>query len=124
MKKFLLCMLLAGLMMPVVAQERLALESKSIPVSEMRADLGLFSAGTLPMSPIGTLVDVDGWKSAGTSEGYDRQTQGCIYPITKVHTDGFIGATWTNEDNPPFTGSSVPTRGVAYTFSKDGGKTW
>jgi len=124
MKKFLLCMLLAGLMMPVVAQEKVAFEKKSIYANEIKADLGLSDAGMLPMNPKGALVDVDGWTYAGTSNGYDRQTQGCVYPMTKTHDDGFIGATWTNEDNPPFEGSLYKTRGVGYAYSRDGGNTW
>ena len=126
MKKFLLCMVLAGLMMPVIAQEKLALnESKSVYANErVVSDLGLSGLGMLPTNLRGTLVDVEGWKSVGTSDGYDRQSQGCIYPMAKIHTDGFIGATWTNEDNPPFGSGSTQTRGIAYAFSKDGGKTW
>ena len=123
MKKFLLCMLLAGLMMPVVAQEKLSLKSEKINVSEMTADLGL--GGILPINPKGALFEVGGWKSVGFSESYDRQSQGSIYPMTQIHGDGFIGATWTTDDNLPFEGGgSTPLRGVAYTFSTDGGKTW
>ena len=124
MKKFLLCMMLAGLMMPVIAQEKLTFERKSVVVSEMRADLGLSSTGMLPMSPKGALVDVKDWIDVGTSNGYDRQSQGSVYPMTRIHDDGFIGMTWTNEDNTPFPGSSTPARGVGYAYSTDGGKTW
>ena len=126
MKKFLLCMMLAGLMMPVVAQEKMA---SKMSVSHIRngMDLGISEQEMLPMNPMGTLVDVEGWKYAGTSNGYDRQTQGSVYPMTQIHDDGrFIGATWTNEDNPPYDNAtaSFKRRGVAYTFSTDGGMTW
>ena len=125
MKKFVLCMMLAGLMMPVIAQEKGSFKNaERIHASEMRADLGISNAGILPMNPQGTLVNVDGWTIAGTSLSYDRQTQGNVYPMTQIHDDGFIGATWTNEDNLPFEGSSVPKRGVGYAYSTDGGKTW
>jgi len=69
-------------------------------------------------------VDVNLWKSAGVSQSYDRQTQGSVYPMTQRHDDGFIGCTWTNEDNAPFDGSSTPLRGVGYSYSTDGGQTW
>jgi len=84
-------MLMAGLIMPAIAQEK---------------------------------VEVDGWKSIGTTQSYDRQTQGSVYPMTQRHSDGFIGATWTNEDNPPFSGSTTPLRGIGYSYSTDGGQTW
>ena len=126
MKKFLLCMMLAGLMMPVIAQEKMALEQirkgNTLHVRET-ADRGLSMQSMLPVLK-NTLVDVGGWKVAGTSDGYDRQSQGISYPMAKVHNDGFIGATWTNDDNPRFDGSGTPNRGVAYTYSKDGGVTW
>ena len=124
MKKFLLCMMLAGLMMPVVAQEKLPYEVKKVHASEMMSDLGLSDYGMLPITPKGSFLVVEGWKDVGTSNGYDRQTQGSIYPMAQMHDDGFIGVTWTNEDNPPFQGSSTPRRGVAYAFSTDGGVTW
>ena len=69
-------------------------------------------------------VEVGLWKSAGVSESYDRQSQGSVYPMTQRHDDGFIGCTWTNEDNYPFDGSSTPLRGVGYSYSTDGGFTW
>jgi len=124
MKKFLLCMVLAGLMMPVIAQEKLAQNKMYTSHISEGMDLGISGQGVLPMNLKGTLVDVDGWKSAGTSDGYDRQTQGSVYPTTQIHTDGFIGVTWTNEDNLPFGSGSTQIRGVGYSFSKDGGKTW
>jgi len=71
-----------------------------------------------------TLVDVEGWTHSGISKSYDRQTQGSVYPMTQRHDDGFIGSTWTNEDNPPFPGSSTPLRGIGYSYSTDGGITW
>ena len=128
MKKFLLCMMLAGLMMPVVAQEKMAFEQvkkeRTLHVAEL-ADFGASTHTMLPMNPKGTLVDVGGWKYAGTSDVYDRQSQGSVYPQTKIHSDGFIGCTWTNDDNPVFPGApDTPNRGVAYTYSKDGGATW
>ena len=127
MKKFVLCMMLAGLMMPVIAQEKFTGGTRNFLASEFKADFGLSGTGILPMNPKGTLIDVDGWEYAGTSLSYDRQTQGNVYPMTKVHDDGFIGMTWTNEDNVPFEGpvsSSLKTRGVAYAYSRDGGITW
>ncbi|MCL2040735.1 MAG: T9SS type A sorting domain-containing protein [Bacteroidales bacterium] len=93
MKKVLLCMLMAGLMTPVVAQEK-------------------------------RFLDVGGWKSAGISKSYDRQSQNAVYPMTTLHDDGFIGCTWTTDDNPEFSGSVIPNRGVAYSYSTDGGFTW
>jgi hypothetical protein len=71
-------------------------------------------------------VIVDGWSSAGISQSYDRQTQNAVYPMTKQHDNGFfIGCTWTNEDNPPFTGyPGESKRGIGYSYSTDGGKTW
>ena len=69
-------------------------------------------------------LDVDGWESAGISKSYDRQSQNAVYPMTKLHNDGFIGCTWTTDDNPEFSGSVVPNRGVAYSCSTDGGVTW
>ena len=69
-------------------------------------------------------VIIDGWTIAGTSNSYDRQTQGSVYPMTKQHDDGFIGCTWTNEDNAPFAGSNNPTRGVGYSYSTNNGQTW
>ncbi|MCL2041465.1 MAG: T9SS type A sorting domain-containing protein [Bacteroidales bacterium] len=125
MKKFLLCMMLAGLMMPAIAQEKMAKEARTVHARAM-ADLGLSSQTMLPMTSRGTLIDVGGWKSAGVSNSYDRQTQGSIYPMAKVHDDGFIGCTWTNEDNPPLDGFDNPIcfRGVGYSYSTDGGATW
>ena len=69
-------------------------------------------------------VIIDGWTWAGTSNSYDRQTQCAVYPMTKRHNDGFIGCTWTNEDNSSFPGSSTPTRGVGYAYSTNNGQTW
>jgi hypothetical protein len=124
MKKFLLCMLLAGLMMPVVAQEKVS--SKKMYTSHINEgiDLGISDVGMLPMNPKGVLVGVDGWKYAGISNSYDRQSQKSVYPMTQVHTDGFIGCTWTNEDNPRFNESSTPFRGVGYAFATYKGLTW
>ena len=127
MKKFVLCMLLAGLMMPVIAQEKLASKKMFTAYISDEIDLGISNSGILPMNPKGALVDVDGWKVPGTSNSYDRQTQKSVYPMTQVHDDGFIGVTWTNEDNLPFEGpvsSSLKTRGVAYSYSTDEGATW
>jgi hypothetical protein len=127
MKKFLVCMLLAGLMMPVVAQEKLSLEKiKKERIFHVREadDLGISTQTAFPINSKGTLVDVDGWTYSGTTKRYDRQTQGSVYPMTRIHDDGFIGSTWTNEDNTPFPGSSTPLRGVGYAFSTDGGATW
>jgi len=84
MKNFLLCTLMAGLMMPAVAQEV--------------------------------------WSVAGISKSFDRQTQGAVYPMTKLHDDGFIGCTWTTDDNDSFGGKW--TRGIGYAYSTDGAKTW
>ncbi|MCL2041085.1 MAG: T9SS type A sorting domain-containing protein [Bacteroidales bacterium] len=89
MKKLLLCMLVAGLTMPAMAQIAIGL-----------------------------------WRSAGVSQSYDRQTQGSVYPMTQRHDDGFIGCTWTNDDNAPFSGSSTPNRGIGYAYSADDGQTW
>jgi len=101
MKKLLLSMLLAGFMISVSAQ------------------------GILPVNPRGNIIDVDDWTVAGISKSYDRQTTNAVYPMTKMHSDGnFIGCTWTNEDNPNFSGSSTPKRGVGYSYSTDGGTTW
>ena len=125
MKKFLLCMVLAGLMMPVVAQEKLSAEK--VRLSDVtRSDFGISSSPMLPLNPTGgAIIEVSPWVTAGKSESYDRQTQGIVCPMSCVHDDGrFIGAVWTNEDNPPFEGSSVAKRGVAYTYSEDGGATW
>jgi len=123
MKNFLLCMVLAGLMMPVVAQEKLFFSEKKSR-SELKADLGLPTVGHLPFIPAESLVEIGSWTSTlGTTDTYDRQTQGSVYPMSRVHKDGFIGLTWTNEDNLPGEGST-PFRGVAYTYSTDGGKTW
>jgi hypothetical protein len=79
MKKNLLCMLIAGLTIAATAQKK--------EVS-------------------GTFVEVGLWRYAGVSQSYDRQSQGSVYPMTQRHDDGFIGCTWTNEDNKiPFNGS-------------------
>ena len=94
MKKFLLWLLFAGLMLPAVAQKN-------------------------------SNVVIDGWTYAGISKSYDRQTQNAVYPMTKRHNNGFIGCTWTNEDNPPFTGyPGEPKHGIGYSYSTDGGETW
>ena len=124
MKKFLLCMMLAGLMMPAMAQEKLSTQKMHISYVGDECDLGIFNSGILPVNSHGTLVDAGGWKSAGVSKGYDRQSQGSVYPMAAVHDDGFIGCTWTNEDCEPFEGSGTPLRGVAYSYSTDGGLTW
>ena len=125
MKKFLLCMMLAGLMMPAIAQEKMAKEARTVHAKEM-ADLGIPTQTMLPTTSRGTLVDVGLWKVAGITESYDRQTQGSVYPMTKMHDDGFIGCTWTNEDNPPLDGFANPIcfRGLGYSYSTDGGATW
>ena len=127
MKKFALCMLMAGLMMSVAAQKK----SSSFPKMEEVVvyadetfDLGLSTREVIMASPTETMVDIDGWKSIGVSQSYDRQTQNSVYPMTKRHTDGFIGATWTTDDAPTFPGSSTPTRGIGYACSTDGGQTW
>jgi hypothetical protein len=150
MKKFVLCALMAGLMLPAIAQEKTVSfknnEGKVVHASEMMSDLGISTQPMLPINPTETLVDagvtqlfesveynsnmrtrsveVGGWAYAGTSQSYDRQTQGSVYPMTKLHSDGFIGTTWTNEDNSPFPGSSNPKRGIGYSYSTDGGLTW
>ena len=126
MKKFLLCMLLAGLMMPVVAQEKTAVKQNEKRVAPMLLkDAGGSTYGAFPMTSRGTLVEVELWTSAGISQSYDRQTQGGVYPMVQMHKDKkFIGCTWTNEDNPPFDGSGTPIRGLGYSYSTDGGETW
>ena len=124
MKKFLLCMLLAGLMMPVVAQEKVALKQNEKRVVMNRKDAGGPTQEMLPTTR-GTLVEVGLWKSAGISADYDRQSQGGVYPMTQIHKDReFIGCTWTNEDNPHFGSGNTPFRGVGYSYSTDGGQTW
>jgi len=125
MKKFLLCMMLAGLMMPVVAQEKLSTQKMAISHVSDGCDLGNSNSGILPVNSRG-ILDANGWESAGMSQSYDRQTQRSVYPMTAVHDDGFIGVTWTNEDNfsNPFEGSANPLRGVGYSYSTDGGLTW
>ena len=123
MKRFLLCMMLAGLMMPVVAQEKLPLEKRTVEVRRSH-DRGLSNFEMLPMNPRAPLVLIEEGVSAGFSKSYDRQSQGSVYPMTKRHDDGFMACTWTNNDNPEFEGSSVKNRGVAYSYSTDGGKTW
>ncbi|MCL2041324.1 MAG: hypothetical protein FWG84_04705 [Bacteroidales bacterium] len=65
-------------------------------------------------------LDVNGWESAGISKSYDRQSQNAVYPMITLHDDGFIGCTWTTDDNPKFSGSVIPNRGVAYSYSTDG----
>ena len=121
MKKFLLCMVLAGLMIPVVAQQKLALEKRDVQVQ--RLDKGAPTQSMLPIIPNESLVLF--WKVAGKSEGYDRQTQGGVYPMTKVHDDdAFIACTWTNEDNPPFGSGNTQNRGIGYAYSMDKGETW
>ena len=69
-------------------------------------------------------INVGGWTHAGVSESYDRQSTNAVYPMTKKHGDGFIASTWTTDDNPEFSGSAVPNRGVGYAYSKDQGTTW
>jgi len=124
MKKILLCMVLAGLMMPVVAQRKMN-EKINISFMNKTTDLGITEPVLLPINKTKTFVEVDGWTYSGISEKYDRQSQGSSYPMTQVHNDGFIGSTWTNEDNLPFSeGGSNPKRGVGYSFSVDGGITW
>ena len=121
-------MVLAGLMMPAVAQQspsKVKETKAALSVSNIR-DLGYSTPEMLPATSRGTLVEVGTWTYAGTSEnGYDRQTQGAVYPMTQLHDDGFIGCTWTNEDNSPYSGGgSNPKRGVGYACSRDGGATW
>jgi len=124
MKKFLLCMMLAGLMMPAIAQEKLSTQKMAISHISDGCDLGISNPGVLPVINSRGILEADGWKSAGISQGYDRQTQRSVYPMTQRHDDGFIGVTWTNEDCLPFEGSSNPLRGVGYSYSTDGGATW
>jgi hypothetical protein len=127
MKKFVLCMLVAGLMTPAIAQEKTVSFPKNGKVvlhEKERFDLGISTTPMLPTSPTETMVEVEGWTVAGVSKIYDRQTQGSVYPMTKRHDDGFIGCTWTTEDNSPFPGSSVGTRGIGYSYSTDNGATW
>jgi hypothetical protein len=78
----------------------------------------------LPVTPVGALVDIEGWSVAGTSQSYDRQTQNAVYPMTKRHDDGFIGTTWTTDDNSPFPTGTTKNRGIGYSCSTDGGATW
>ena len=123
MKKFLLCMLLAGLMMPAVAQEKLPLKQKETRMAPLNQRDAGSSTQMMPTTRE-TLVNVGLWKSAGISKSYDMQTQGCVYPMAKMHKDKkFIGCVWTNDDNPKF-GDNTPYRGVGYSYSKDGGQTW
>ena len=128
MKKFFLSMLIAMLTMIAAAQETDLFKTFNMNVHKKDfGDLGISSHGVLPVNTENKIVgmpSVDGWTIAGVSESYDRQTQNAVYPMTKRHSDGFIGCTWTNEDNPAFSGSLVPMRGVGYAFSKDGAKTW
>ena len=129
MKKFLLCMMLAGLMMPVIAQEKMKVSEKmmkSLPVSRA-IDSGFPVSGVLPVNPKGALVDIDGWTIAGTIEkGYDLQTQGGVYPMFKLHDDkSFMGCIWTNNDEMKFEGNpDGNNRNVGYAYSTDGGLTW
>ncbi|MCL2040743.1 MAG: T9SS type A sorting domain-containing protein [Bacteroidales bacterium] len=91
----------------------------------MKKNLLCMLIAGLAMSAVAQ-VEVRLWQSAGVSQSYDRQTQGSVYPMTQRHDDGFIGCTWTNDDNLPFEGtySSTPLRGVGYSYSTDGGETW
>ena len=128
MKKFLLCMLLAGLMMPVVAQEKMKVREKMMNMlyATDAFDSGLPLQGVLPENSRGTLVDVDGWKRAGLSQLYDCQTQGGVYQMSKIHDDNaFIGCIWTNSDAPPYPGNTdLTNRNVGYAYSTDRGLTW
>ena len=125
MKKFLLCMMLAGLMMPVVAQEKLSSTKMNVLHISETCDLGNSNHGVLPESSRGILT-AGGWRAAGISNAYDRQSQGSAYPMMQVHDNGFIGCTWTNEDNPALDGfaNDIKFRGVGYSYSTDQGQTW
>jgi len=121
MKKFFVCMLLAGLMIPVIAQERLSLNKE---VRVIKHDGSTSVQGALP-TKTAELPSVLYWSAAGFSEAYDRQCQGGVYPMTKVHDDGeFMACTWTNEDNGHFGQGTTPYRGIGYAYSTDKGKTW
>ncbi|MCL2511140.1 MAG: hypothetical protein FWF09_03725, partial [Bacteroidales bacterium] len=121
MKKFLVCMLLAGLMIPVVAQEKLSLTREA---QAIKHDRGASLQGVLPVKTVGA-PGVLFWSAAGFSEKYDRQTQGGVYPMTKIHDDEeFMACLWTNEDNSHFGQGSTPYRGIGYAYSTDKGKTW
>jgi hypothetical protein len=128
MKRVLLCVLAAGLMIPVMAQKNQSdVRLKSETFSLKSYDLGSkTTTGDVENSRSVMSVPVTGWVNIGESKTYDRQAQNAPYQMSKVHKDGFIGATWTNEDNTQFTEftSPNPKRGVAYTCSRDGGKTW
>ena len=127
MKKVLLCMVLAGLMMPAVAQMKMN-EVKTLRKMPRLADKGITLNPALPTMERYIDIPVEGWVAVGLSESYDRQSQGSVYPMGKLHKDGqFIGFTWTNNDNPIFPGpggTDVPYRGIGYSYSTDGGKTW
>jgi len=117
-------MLLTGFMIPATAQETQPFKTFKMNVQEKDfGNLGISSPEKLPVSSGGSLVEVDSFTVAGISKSYDRQTQNAVYPMTKMHDDGyFIGCTWTNEDNISFIEGSK--RGVGYSYSTDGGLTW
>jgi len=128
MKKILLCMVLAGLMMPVMAQEKRQMSDKQMKTLSVikSTDSGLPVSDMLPVNPTRFLIEVDEWFSIGEAVTYDLQTQGAVYPMAKLHDDkSFIGAIWTNNNAPIFPGNpDGNNRSVAYSFSTDGGKTW
>jgi len=128
MKKILLCMVLAGLMMPVVAQEKMKVSDKQMQkfVRTKVSDLEIPTNNSLPVNPTRFIVEADGWTIAGQAEGYDLQTQGGVYPMAMLHSDkSFMGTVWTNNMAPPFSGNPDPNnRCIGYNYSTDGGKTW
>jgi len=124
MKKKLLIMLLAGVLTPAIAQEIVPAKMRDLQAIEVTG-LEIPPPSMLPVNQSGSLVDVGLWEYSGISQKYDRQSQGAVYPMTMRHDNGFIGSTWTNEDNPPFPGVSTnPTRGIGYSYSTNGGQTW
>ena len=120
-------MVLAGLMMPAVAQEKMKASEKmmkTLPVMKA-SDSGLPVEGMLPIDR-GTLVNVEDWVSAGLSQKYDLQCQGGVYPMIKLHDDNaFMGCVWTTSDIAPWPGNTDGNnRNVGYAYSTDGGLTW
>lgn len=136
MKKILLTLALAGVLLPAFAQKdeqkiketMIASEpvriSHTTPYAVLPSDVMPFNHSSIVENIDDSVTITETNKQMGTlafKNRYDRHTQGSIYDMMHVHDDGFIAGVWTASTDGI---SNLEERDIVYSCSKDKGENW